>query len=217
MKNLLYKEFRLAAHQTMYVFMLFVFMLLIPSYPYYISFFYMCLAIFFVFLSGRESNDIFYTVLLPIPKKNVVKARCLMIGLLELTQIVLSVPFAIIGMKINPNEEGNLAGIEPNAAFYGFLFVMFAVFNIIMLPNFYKTAYKAGIPFVISCICMFIYIGVAEALVLIPSPIKDFLDTSDPAMFTKHLPILISGILIWIVIWIFTYKISAENFEKVDL
>lgn len=39
MKNLVYKEFRLAAHPTNYIFLSFAFMLLIPNYPYLVSFF----------------------------------------------------------------------------------------------------------------------------------------------------------------------------------
>ena len=39
MKNLLYKEFRLAIHPTVYIFFLLTALLLVPSYPYYVSFF----------------------------------------------------------------------------------------------------------------------------------------------------------------------------------
>ncbi|MDD4596245.1 MAG: hypothetical protein PHQ30_06030, partial [Candidatus Izemoplasmatales bacterium] len=68
MKNLLYKEFKLATHPTTYLFLSLGLMLLIPSYPGYVSFFYVSLSIFFIFLSGRENRDVFFTVSLPIRK-----------------------------------------------------------------------------------------------------------------------------------------------------
>ena len=46
MKNLLYKEFRLAIHPSVYIFFALAALLLVPSYPYYVSFFYLMLGIF---------------------------------------------------------------------------------------------------------------------------------------------------------------------------
>ena len=39
MKNLLYKEFRLAIHPSVYIFFALAALLLVPSYPYYVRFF----------------------------------------------------------------------------------------------------------------------------------------------------------------------------------
>jgi hypothetical protein len=216
MKTLLYKEFRLAAHPTTYLFLSFGVMLLIPNYPGYVAFLYMCLSVFFLFLSGRENNDIFYTVMLPINKRDVVKARCFMISIIELSQIVISVPFAFLSAKIYP-EGSNLAGIETNIAFYGFVFVFFTVFNLIFIPTFYKTAYKIGIPFLLASLVVIVsYVGF-ESLVWIPSSLQTFLDTTDPNMMGQQLPILLAGIGIWIIGMVWTYRIAAVKFEKVDL
>lgn len=73
MKNLLYKELRLAIHPTMCIFLAMPLLMLAPNYPYYVVFMYTCLAIYFTFLIGREQNDIFYTAALPIKKTDVVK------------------------------------------------------------------------------------------------------------------------------------------------
>lgn len=54
------KDLRLAAHPMMYVFAFFGAMLLIPSYPYTVAFFYGLLGIFFTFLNGRENKDVYY-------------------------------------------------------------------------------------------------------------------------------------------------------------
>ena len=58
MLNLLRKELRLAVHPTSWIFLGLSLMLLIPSYPYYVAFFYTGLGIFFTCLSARENQDI---------------------------------------------------------------------------------------------------------------------------------------------------------------
>lgn len=215
MKYLLFKEFKLAAHPTTFIFLSLSLMLLIPSYPYYVAFFYTLLSIFFVFLSGRENKDVFYTVLLPIRKRDTVKARCLMVAIIQLAQIIISVPVAILSNYIN--TKGNLAGIDANVAFFGLVFVMLALFNIIFIPTFYKTAYNAGRSFLYGCIAITVFIGAAEALVWMPSPIKAFLDTSEADMMLKQLPILLAGIVIWVLTMLLAYKKASASFEKVDI
>lgn len=217
MKELIYKELKLAVHPTMYLFLLLSAMLLIPSYPYYVAFMYTSLAVFFMFLNGRETRDIFYTALLPVKKSDVVKARYLTIIIFELAQIIIGVPFAVISMKINPMGS-NTVGIEPNVAFFGLVFVMFAGFNMIFMPEFYKTAYKTGKPLLYSGVFIFVYIFVAEAVAnYIPSPVQAYLDTNDPAKMAGQFPVLIAGIAVWAALTYLSYKISARRFEKVDL
>lgn len=215
MKNLMIKEFALAAHPTFYLFLIFDFMLLIPSYPYYVAFIYTCLAIFLTFLTGRETKDVFYTVSLPIRKRDAVKARCLIIAVIELLQIIIAVPIAVLGVHINP--KGNMAGIESNVAFFGFVFIMYAIYNVIFLTIFYKTAYKAGKAFAFSGTAVLVYIAVMEMAVQFIAPLKTNLDTSRPDMMVKQIPILIAGIVIYILAMLFAYKRAAANFEKVNL
>ncbi len=216
MKNLLYKEWKLAMHPTTFIFLSFGLMLLIPNYPSYVAMMYMCLSIFFVFLNGRENKDIFFTVTLPIRKRDVVKSRCLMVAAIELAQLLITVPFAILSLKLYASI-GNQTGIEPNVAFYGLALGMFAVFNVVFIPNFYKTAYKIGIPFLMAGAAALVYYAAAELMVWIPGPLQTFLDTSDPAMAFAHLPILFVGILVWVLSIVFAYRRGAARFENVDL
>lgn len=215
MKNLLYKELRLSLHPTMYLFLAMPLLMLAPNYPYYVVFMYTCLAIYFTFLIGREQNDIFYTAMLPIRKTDVVKGRFCSVVLFELLSFLISIPFALLSVKINPNGY-NAAGIDPNLAFYGFAFIMVGVFNLIFMPEFYRTARKLFRPTLFSAIFIFAYIAAAEtAAQYYPSPVSEFLDR--PGIFSEHLPILAAGIIIYAVLTFLAYKISARRFEKVDL
>lgn len=215
MKNLLYKEFALAMHPTVYIFLILDTMLLIPSYPYYVAFIYTLLAVFLIFLTGRETKDILYTVSLPIRKRDVVRARCWMIAMIEVAQIILAVPFAFLTHVLNP--KGNLAGIEANVAFFGFVFIMYALFNILFIPGFYKTGYKLGGNFAIAGTVVLVYIAVMEIAVQVIQPLKANLDTSAPDKMIVQLPILAVGIIFYAAIMVLSYKKAASNFEKVDI
>ena len=77
--KLLRKEIKLAASPLSYFFLAFTLMAFIPGYPILVCQFFICLGLFQTFQNGRESNDIIYSVLLPISKKSIVKARFLFV------------------------------------------------------------------------------------------------------------------------------------------
>ena len=68
----LYKDLRLSAHPTLYIFILLGALVIVPSYPYSLVFFFGCLAPFITMMYGRETNDIYYMALLPIEKRKIV-------------------------------------------------------------------------------------------------------------------------------------------------
>lgn len=118
MKNLLYKELRLAFHPTVALFWLLSAMLLIPSYPYYVILFYSMLGIFFVCLTGRENHDLYFTMSLPIRKRDLVRARFGFVVMIELIQLLIAVPFAILRQRLP--LPGNEVGMDANIAFSGY-------------------------------------------------------------------------------------------------
>ena len=217
MKALLYKEFKLATHPTVYFFLLLSTMLLIPSYIYHVAFIYTLLGVFLVFLTGRENKDILATVSLPVRKRDVVKARLSMITIIELTQIFLSIPFAIIGVRINPLPAGNTAGIEANYALFGSVLIMYGLFNLLFIPAVYRNPNKLGIPFLVSGLVVLVYGTAVEALVQLVPALKMTLDNTNPAHAPMQLLVLAFGIVFYALTLWFTHKRSVENFEKVDL
>jgi hypothetical protein len=66
---------------------------------------YSCLSVFLTCLMGRETKDIFFTATLPVPRKDIVAARCTSLWLLQAAYVLLAVPMAILGTTINPNGE----------------------------------------------------------------------------------------------------------------
>lgn len=216
MKHLLYKELRLAKHPTMFLFLLFSAMLLIPSYPYYVAFIYTCLSVFFVFLQGRENNDLSFTALLPVRKRDIVRARCLLVVLIQLAQVLVSLPCAIVGARINP-LGGNAAGIEANAAFFGLVLVMYALFNLLFLPAFYRTGYRVGRAFLFAGAAVLVYIVAAELLVQCVPALKASLDTFDPATRGTRLFVLLLGAGLYAAGNLLACRLSERRFARVDL
>lgn len=166
-------------------------------------------------MNGREQNDIYFSVLLPVKKRDVVKSRYITVIIIEIVQILIAIPVGILRYAIIP--ENNQAGIEANVAFYGLVLIMYALFNIIFLNRFYKAPDKIGGPFLLASVVQFLYIGVAEALVLALTPLKEYLDTIDSNMMIKQLPILLGGIAIYVLITFISYRSSKKSFEKIDL
>ena len=141
MTALLYKQLRLVCHPMTPVFCLFGIMVLIPNYPYTIIFFYVMLGLFFTFLNMREQKDIYYSALLPVPKRDTVKAGCLFTVLIEVLSLVVLIPCSLLAAHLQPGKD-NLVGLDPNAALLAAGFLLYAVFNAVFLPSFYKNGYK---------------------------------------------------------------------------
>jgi len=215
MNNLLHKDFKLALHPTAYLFLPMAAMLLIPNYPYYVAFFYQTLGIFFIFLNGNTTNDVFFTALLPIRKKDAVAARFLTVVILEQAQVVIAIPFAILRNQINPME--NMAGMEANPALFGLVLVMFAIFNVVFLPGFYKTGYKTGMPYLIACAAMILFVGAAEAAIQLTPALKQTLDTVSAAYLPQQLGVLAAGALLYALITAAAFSLSVRRFERLDL
>ncbi|HNR47508.1 MAG TPA: ABC-2 transporter permease [Anaerolineaceae bacterium] len=213
MKNLLYKEWKLAIHPTGYIFLLFGVMLLIPNYPYFVAFFYQTLAIFFTFMNGNTTNDIFFTALLPVRKRDVVKARLGAVIGLEVLQMLIAVPFAILRSQIIPTE--NLAGLDASLALFGLVFIMFGVFNVVFLPQFYRTGYKTGTPYLLATLVMTLVIVAAELVIQLTPALKQALDT--PACTLPQIIVLFAGLLIFALLNLIAYRRSASAFERLDL
>jgi hypothetical protein len=217
MANLLTKEFRLARHPTIFIFLLLGSMLMIPAYPYFVAFIYTCLSIFFIFLQGRENKDILFTVSLPVSKHAVVQARFWFIAIIEAAEVLVSVPFAVIGARINPNPAGNPVGIEANVAFFGLVIVMFALFNLIFLPAFYKTGYRLGAALTWAGVAVTLFIFAVESAVRFVPVLNRALDTADPVQQVRQLPILAGGIVFYGAAMLLAYRLSVRRFDRVDL
>lgn len=215
MTKLLKKEFVLFTHPTSWMFLAFGAMMLIPGYPMYVPFFWTTLGLFYACLSARENNDLYYTLLLPVRKRDAVRARGLYFALMELLQILACVPFAILRhvLKIGPNS----AGMDVNLALFGLALLLMGLFNLLFLPRLYKNPAAVGKPFFIVTVWVFVYILAAEACCFVVPFFRDVLDTPDPQFPGAKLAVLALGAALFVLLTLLGVRRAEAIFEKVDL
>jgi hypothetical protein len=216
MKDLLYRDYKLFWTPIVFIYLIFGAFLLIPSWPYFIAFSYIVwLGFMIAFFSGRSNQDIFFSVSLPVRKNDAVLARVSTIAVLELLQIIVAIPFAVLNNVIYSN--GNGAGMNINFAFFGTIFIMYAIFNIVFLPGFYRTAYNVGKPMVLAIIAAFIFASLFNAAVILVPVLKANLNGLGASHLDTQLALLLIGIVLFAGLTWLAYKMSANRFEKVDL
>ena len=230
MKALLYKEFKLAMHPICYVFIaMFPLMILIPSYPIAIGFIYVltCYPILFLGANkGQQSNDLLYSTLLPIRKKDIVKARIMTVVIMHIAFIALTsalYPVAVLINKsiyeaalvedpsANPITNAGL-GLHSYVLVLAFVLVGFALADLIFFPIYYKNGKSIVMSTLMMIIGFVIYLGIFTiGLPYIPG-----------LGFMNELPLyaqfiaLGAAILIYIALHFVVYKASYKRLEKVD-
>ena len=213
MMTLLYKEIRLAAHPSSIVFAFLGCLVLVPSYPYSVIFMFGCFAPCITFLNARETNDVWYTAVLPVTKQESVLGKCLLVVIFQLFQLLFSIPFAL--MRNVLQIANNPVGLDATVAWYGFGFILYAVFDLVSFMVFYRDGYKVGKSSILAAIPMVFLMVMIEATVHIPALV--WMDSCQPKDLLMQLPILIAGIVCYGVLVPFVYRISAKRFKKVDL
>lgn len=215
MIKLIKKEFILAMHPTVPMMLLLSAMVLIPNYPYIVIFFYVSMAIFFTCLSGRENNDVVYSLNLPIAKKNIVKARFVFAVILEFVQMLIMIPFTMLNQRINP--IGNQAGMDANIALFAIAFIVYGLFNFVFFNSYYKNVTKVGIAFAKSSVLLFILTAIDVVFTYAVPFVRDVLDTPDPKYLLQKVIFLLAGLLVYLILTAIAYKNSVVHFENQDL
>ena len=98
MNALLRKEMRLSASILSYLFITFAVMTLLPGYPILCGVFFITLGIFQSFQSTREANDIVFSALLPVAKRDIVKGKYQFSIFIELSGFLLMAILTIFRM-----------------------------------------------------------------------------------------------------------------------
>lgn len=214
MKTLLYKQLRLACHPMTPVFCLSGIMLLIPNYPYSVAFFYVTLGLFFTFLNMREQKDIYYSALLPLRKRDTVRAALAFTVLVELLSVVITALFCLLSAKLQPGKD-NAVGMDANLMLLGAGFVLYGVFNLVFFVCLYRSGYKVGAAYLKANLALWPMMLLAEALPHFPSLL--WLNRVDTQANLRQIPILLFGIAVFAVLTILAYRRSAGLYERVDL
>ena len=217
MKNLIYKEFKLAMPLLTIAFLAFTLMTFIPGYPILCGAFFVCFGIFQSYQTGREDNDILYSVLLPVRKTDVVRGKYATTVILQMLAFFFCTVFTLIRMIALSEAKVYMTNalMAANFVFLAFVLLIFTAFNVIFLGGFFKTAYGIGKPFVVFVIANFTIIGIAEALHHFPG--LGWLNAMDFSYVGRHAIILIGAASLYVALTAISCKASQRRFEKIDL
>lgn len=217
MKNLLYKELRLATPPLTFLFLGFTAMTFIPGYPILCGAFFVCFGIFQSYQNSRTDNDILYTVLLPVKKSDAVKAKYAAAVTVELIAFCLFTAFTCARMMWLSDSSiyktNALMGANP--VFLAFVLLIFTAFNVVFVGGFFRTAYHYGKPFIAFLIVTFALIGLAETLHHLPG--LGWLNGLDLSCAGKQLPVLLAAAAVYSFATAYACRAAQKRFKKIDL
>jgi len=217
MKQLLMKEFRLATPVITWLFIGFALMTFIPGYPILCGAFFVCLGIFQGYQINKDANDILYSVLLPVSKIDVVRAKYLAATGLQTAAFFLCAVFTLVRMTVLSDAavyESNVL-MAANFIYLAFVLVIFTCFNVVFLGGFFKTAYGIGKPFIVFTIVNFTVIAAAEAVHHIPG--LEWMNTLDFRFMTEQTAVLVGAVGVYAGLTVLSCRKSCRRFQKIDL
>ncbi|MDR2930204.1 MAG: ABC-2 transporter permease [Propionibacteriaceae bacterium] len=214
-RPLICKEFDLAIPRANYCWLAAVVLLLIPNWPFVVVFSYLFFGFMLIVVqTDKVNHDLMFCASLPIPKSGAVTARAMTLILVEAAMVVLAIPFAIARFWLYDHD--NVAGMNVNLTFFGLIFVMFAVFNVIYLPGAYKRAYRMLWPLLGGTL---IAMGVGGTLTVAVSVVPALTVLNDRGLdhIGLQLIVLVAGVAIWGGMTWLAWRKAVSNYESVDL
>lgn len=217
MYNLLMKELKLGVSPIFYILPIMTgALMLIPGWLYFLVLLYFC----FITVPNmlgiyKAENDLIFSMMMPVSKKDVVKAKVGVFVILELLHIAIAIGFGLISTRLYPDLSYYFFG--PTLGFWGLCFVMLGIFNLILISMYFKTAYKYGAATIVATAAATLFAGVAEWLAIANVTVYDLFKGAGAENFMLQLSILLAGMVIFTLFTIIAYTIAIKRFEKVDI
>lgn len=226
MKALVYKELKLAMHPICYIFIvLFPFMILIPSYPLGIGFIYVltCYPILFLGANkGQQSNDLLYSTLLPVRKKDIVLARIVTVIMMQSAFIfIMSALYPLarfINASLAQSADNPKEFVVPGLGFDSYVLLLaiaiigYAIADLIFFPIYYKKGKSIVMSTLFTILGFALYIGVFT----IGLPFVPGLEFLNNLRIGIQFGMLVGALLISFALHLVVYKVSSKRLEKVD-
>lgn len=215
MKTLLKKEFGLTGSKITYLFIFTAGMAMIPNYPILVVTMIVGIGLIVTFQEAREAHDTDYFAILPTRKRDIVKAKFLFVAGIEGLTILLLTVIVVLRTTVFGGAGVYLKNplMNANAAYLGYTFICFAMFNSFFLITFFKKGDSFVKPSVFFFLAEFVCVGIFETLHHIPG----LTDLNATTVNFMQIIALAIGSLLYACVTVISYRISADIFEKADL
>lgn len=226
MKNLLYKELKLSMHPVVWSFIfLFPLLELIPSYPICVTSIYVAAAYPILFLgakNGQQNNDIFYSSLLPVRKKDIVLARIIMLFIIQTIPLVLMLilsPLAnyLQNVVISDGGSAENVGLTLNGliSYCAFNYIAFSIYDTIYLPLYYRNAKSVASNTFFGILVFALVLTLLT--IIFPMTFSNYYAFFCLVPIWRQIIYLVVALVIYLCVHIALLKICTKLFEKVDL
>ena len=188
------------------------------------------LGVFQGFQYAREANDLVFSALLPIRKRDVVKGKYLFVCFIELCCLLLMLAAALVRMTALADSAVYRANALMNANLFalGGALLIFGLFNTVFLGGYFRTAYKLGKPFVFYTVAAFLAIVAMPFFYSISDgkvdpkvrPELEGLEALNAFGFDRlglQLGALLACLAAFLLMTLLSYRASCRRFEKIDL
>ncbi|MBB6731497.1 ABC-2 transporter permease [Cohnella zeiphila] len=219
MYNLVIKDLKLGINRMFFVFpALLGLLMLIPSWIYFlVPMYFYWITVPNMFNNFKTQNDMMFTSMMPVTKKDMVKARVAVIVILEILHIGFAAIFGVIHDLVYANLNIGYQFFAPSMGFWGLCLVMMAIFNIILIPMYYKTAYKFSVPLILATAAAMIYAGIVQWVGIENKSMSDIFNVTIAEHIGLHASILAAGIVLFAAFTLTAYRIAVQRFLKVEL
>jgi len=224
MKALIYKELKLSMHPICYVFMfLFPFMLLIPGFPSAVGFIYILSAYPILFLGankGQQSNDLLYTTLLPIRKKDIVKARIFTVAFMQFVFIFVASALSPLAYFINkelpPDKAIPGIGINGFVSIIGIALIGYSIADLIFFPIYYKHGKSIVMSTLFTILGFVLYLAIFTIVIPYIPGCEGYSKLLQGSGLGAQFIFLGICLAIYFLLHLIVYRVSTRLLEKVD-
>ncbi|HZG75081.1 MAG TPA: ABC-2 transporter permease [Paenibacillus sp.] len=217
MLNLILKDMKLGIHPFFFIMPLLTgALMLVPGWIYFVVLLYFCcITIPNMFGGFKTQNDLMFTAMMPVRKSDIVKARVSVLVILELLHIAIAMIYGLFTIRLYPDLMYYFFG--PSLGFWGLCFVMLAIFNIVFITMYYKTAYKYGAATIASITASLLFAGAAQWAGIQNPYLSGIFYGTGIDNTALHLTILIAGILIFAAFTMIAYRVAMVRFHRVEV
>ncbi|ETT54593.1 MULTISPECIES: ABC-2 transporter permease [unclassified Paenibacillus] len=217
MYNLVLKDLKLGVNPWFFVLpFLMGCLMLIPGWLYFLVPLYFCfITVPNIFGGFKSQNDLMFSTVLPVTKSDIVKSRVTVLVILELMHLLVAMIASIFTFQLYPKMQYFF--FAPHMGFWGMCFLMMALFNLIFIPIYYKTAYKYGLATTASTVAAVLFATLVQWAGIQNDWLHSLFYGSGLDRTGLQLSILAGGVLIFIACNLLAYRMAVRRFLKVEI